>query len=441
MRNSGWIPLLVLLSGCALYSEVSIGPLLMSPSDVRRSASSPTQLAIDLEFSRLLAMKSSIEVRERQSYKDFAALGEAELAANRLVDARRHLMQALDLRPPTLEAGQIAWALSQVAYLEDDYPDAAHWASAATARGTVVKAWHTAFLQSLMRVEVYRMYGSSDRRIPLMFGRPSIPRIAARVNGGDEATAVIDSGAVLSIVSETFAQTRKIRRLGEFKGTFFGLLGEPIPVTFGLIESLRLGDLFIENVPVAIMPDSKLRFFVANREPFSMELLLGTNLLKEFRLELDLRERWVKFSPLLPSQKSPAANQNLFFVGFQPFVEGAINRKGWHLFLLDTGSEITFLNDARLTGTSIWDSPKYHRATLQGLGGAQKSGSKVEDVEIGVDRWAGTFKTIPLYGSEEARSVGIIGDNFLRNFRVIIDFGSMRVDLLRERTMVPVRLP
>jgi hypothetical protein len=52
---------------------------------------------------------------------------------------------------------------------------------------------------------------------------------------------------------------------------------------------------------------------------------------------------------------------------------------------------------------------------------------------FGVDRWAGVFKTLPMYMAEEnERAVGIIGENFLKKFDVTIDFGRMRVDLKRN---------
>jgi hypothetical protein len=62
-----------------------------------------------------------------------------------------------------------------------------------------------------------------------------------------------------------------------------------------------------------------------------------------------------------------------------------------------------------------------------------KRGSKLEDVEVGIDRWAGSFETIPMYaGDENDAAVGIIGQNFLGHFNVVIDFGRMRVDLTRR---------
>ena len=114
-----------------------------------------------------------------------------------------------------------------------------------------------------------------------------------------------------------------------------------------------------------------------------------------------------------------------------PAVRGTINRHGWYAFILDTGSEVTFLNNRQIGSLPIQIfAPKVHNATLQGLGGAKKHGAKVENVEVGVDRWAGTFRTLPMYESaENEKSVGIVGENYLKNFDVVIDFGRMRVDL------------
>ena len=165
-----------------------------------------------------------------------------------------------------------------------------------------------------------------------------------------------------------------------------------------------------------------------------MDFLLGTNLLKEFRIELDFNRRHITFARLTEADRRPAADQNLFFEGFRPHVRGAVNRRAWFLFILDTGSEITFLNENRLGDlhVNVFGSGA-HSATLQGLGGAMKRGAKLEDVEVGLDRWGGKFKTLPMYSSEERdQAVGIIGQNFLKNFNVVIDFGRMRVDLKRR---------
>jgi Aspartyl protease/Retroviral aspartyl protease len=235
---------------------------------------------------------------------------------------------------------------------------------------------------------------------------------------------------VMSIVSRKLAASVPIRKLGNFEGTLTGLLGEPIQVEFGVIDSLQIGKMTIENVPVAIMPDDKMKFVVGNKEEFRIEFLLGAHLLKETRIELDFRHNQATFTHLTSADHVPVPDQNLFWDHFRPSVRGVINRKGWFVFILDTGSEVTFLNSANSLPVQLFT--KVHNATLQGLGGAEKHGDKVENIEIGIDRWAGTFRTIPMYdpgATEHDLTSGIIGENYLKNFIVIIDFGRMRLDL------------
>ena len=437
MRKSLSLPGVILvatgLSGCALYNDVSIAPLLLTPGDIRRSAADVPKLVEEGEFLRAIELGRIAEKRAKPSYRDLAALGAAEVVSGRFEEARGHLKQALALGIPREAYGQIAWDLSQLEYLAGNHSDAAHWALIATSNGTTVKTWHIEYLRALAKIETFRIFGPSSVRISIHTSKPEIPRFDVRVNGKHEVEVAIDTGAVQTIVSRSFADRAQVRSLGDFTGTFYGLLGEPIEVSFGILDSLEFGGMTVMNVPVAIMPDRELKFVVANRETIKMDVLLGTSLLKEFRLELDFRTRTALFTALLPSHRVPRADQNLFLLNFQPFVQASINKNAWHLFILDTGSEITFLNETRINGTGIRNMPKLHGAMLQGLGGSQKHGAKVENIEIGVDRWAGTFKTLPLYATERSLAVGILGQNLLKHFRVVIDFGTMRVDLHRDR--------
>lgn len=428
IRRSALLLCAVLVSGCALTSDVAVSPLRLNAGDITHRTTSVSDLVESGDYTAAIAFASG----KRLGLRELAALGRAEMAAAHYDAAREHLKAALGLNPYRTDAAQIAWDLSQTEYLSNNFAAAREWAEAATKYGISVKDWHLQYLEALTAQPVYGFSGATSARMLMSTNTPAIPRIRVKVNGDHNAVAVIDSGAVLSIISEEFAKELSIRSLGDFEGTFFGLLGEPISVRFGLVETLELGKMVVHNVPVAIMPDAKLNFFVANKKPFKMDLLLGANLLKEFRIELDFRHSRAEFTRLAVADRNPAPNQNLFFVGFRPFVHATINRKGWFLFVLDTGSEISFLNEAEIASTPIWNSPKYHGAMLQGLGGATKRGVKIEKVSIGVDQWSGFFRDLPLYHTEQTRSLGIIGENFLNQFIVRIDFGTMRVDLEHE---------
>jgi tetratricopeptide (TPR) repeat protein len=432
LRKAAPVALLILLGGCALYSEVDVSPLILQPANIDRG-SDLTSMLRKADYLRALEMAQVVDGRERKSAADLAALGSAFLAAGRYDDARGRLRKALDLDPYRATYAEVAWDLSQVEYLENNFESSLEWANIARERGLNIRQWHLDYLESLVGVPAYRFTGASTAKLRFKFGHPDVPRIDVRLNRTRDVEAVIDSGAVLSIVSQRLAASLPVKPLGKTEGTFYGLLGEPIPVTFGLIESVALGDVVLENVPVAIMPDEKMKFLISKREGthYHMDFLLGSNLLKEFRLELNFDSRHAIFTRI--TERRPAADQNLFFEGFRPHIRGAVNRRAWFLFILDTGSEITFLNESRLDSLPVPALTGMHSATLQGLGGAMKHGAKLEDVEIGIDRWGGKFRTIPMYAADDRdQSVGIIGQNFLKNFNVVIDFGRMRVDLERR---------
>jgi hypothetical protein len=421
----------VLVAGCALYSDVAISPLLLSPGSIERGSDLPSMLRKS-DYVRAVEQAALIDAKPRRNAIELLALGNAEMTAGRFDEARHHLRAALDLDPFRTTYADAAWSLSQLEYLRNNFEASLEWAHSAADHGLVVRKWHIDFLEALKNADTYRFRGPVAERVALRIGRPDVPRIEVIVNKTKSGIAIVDSGAVMSIVSRRFAESVPIRKLGVFQGTFAGLLGEPIQVEFGMIDSLQIGKMTIENVPVAIMPDDKMKFVIAGKNEFSIEFLLGAHLLKETRIELDFRHNQATFTHLMPADRVAAPDQNLFWDHFRPAVRGVINRKGWFVFVLDTGSEVTFLNSEQMNSLPVQLFTKVHNATLQGLGGAKKHGDKVDDVEIGLDRWAGTFRTIPMYNAgptEHDRTSGIVGENYLKNFIVTIDFGRMRLDL------------
>jgi hypothetical protein len=432
LRKSVPVVFLLLVGGCALYTDVTVGPLTLLPSSINRGSDLATMVA-RADYVRAAEQGPILDSQAHQNAADLAAVGKACLASGRFDEARKRLRAALDLDPFRTMYADVAWDLAQVEYLQNNFESSLEWAHAAQEHGLLIRPWHMKYLEALRGTQVYKFSGARTDSIPFRFGRPDVPRFGIRVNGDHDVEAIVDSGAVLSIISERLAKTNSAHSLGDMEGTFYGLLGEPIQVRFAMVERLELGDIVIENVPVAIMPDEKMRFLVNRRDgkEFRMDFLLGSNLLKEFRLRLDFDRHRVTFTQLTAADHHPDPNQNLFFERFRPHVRGAINRRGWFLFVLDTGSEITFLNQARVRGIPVqtWGAGA-HTAMLQGLGGSMKRGAKLENVQIGLDRSAGDFRTLPMYlGEEKDTAVGIIGQNFLKHFNVTIDFGRMRVDL------------
>ncbi|MGZ4810174.1 MAG: hypothetical protein ACXV7D_12685, partial [Thermoanaerobaculia bacterium] len=88
----------LVLSGCALYNDVTISNLTLSPAQIDRGSDLQSMLRKS-DYLRAVEMTSVIDSRPNKSATDLAALGSAELAAGRFDTARRHLRAALDLEP------------------------------------------------------------------------------------------------------------------------------------------------------------------------------------------------------------------------------------------------------------------------------------------------------------------------------------------------------
>ncbi len=430
MRMKWTLPLLLVAAGCSLETQVQIVPLKYTSADVQRGTDLPSMIR-KADIMSAVSLASVVEQKQHRSASELASLGQAEMIAGRFDEARRHLRAAIDLQPFRTTYATIAWDLSQLEYMCNNYDASLEWARIASDHGVIVRTWHMQYLEALANVNVYAFRGPRSERIPMRVSKPDVPRVDVKLNKTRIVSGIIDSGAVVSIIPEGLAASLPVRSLGNFDGSFSGLVAEPIPVRFGILDSVQLGDMTLENVPVAIMSDKKMRFLVNGKNEFHMDLLLGANLLKEFRTDLDFRRNLVTFTHLTNADRHPAPDQNLFYESFRPAVRGFVNRRGWYLFILDTGSEVTFLNEKELADLPIQAlAPKIHSAMLQGLGGAQKHGPKVQNVELGLDKWGGVFKDLPMYESPEVdRTTGIVGENFLRNFIVTIVFGRMRLDL------------
>ena len=286
---------LVVVAGCALYSDVSISPLIYDPAKIERGSDLQSMVR-KLDYNTAISLAQTIDSKPKKTAQELAALGAAELAAGRYDAARRHLRAAIDLQPFRTTYAQVAWDLSQLEYMSNNFDSSLDWAKLAQERGINVRQWHLDYLESLSNTNVYRFSGSVSERVPMRVTRPDVPRVEVRLNGKHNMSAIIDSGAVLSIVSSSLASTLPIKTLGPFEGTFSGLLGEPIPVHFGILESVELGRMAIANVPVAIMPDDKMKFVIIGKKEFKIDFLLGAHLLKEFRIELDFRRNGVTFT-------------------------------------------------------------------------------------------------------------------------------------------------
>ena len=111
---------LVVVAGCALYSDVIVSPLVYDPANIERGGDVQSMVRKS-DFTHAIALAETIETKPKKSAQDLAALGSAELSAGRYDDARRHLRSAIDLQPFRTTYAAIACDLSQLEYMSNNF--------------------------------------------------------------------------------------------------------------------------------------------------------------------------------------------------------------------------------------------------------------------------------------------------------------------------------
>jgi hypothetical protein len=194
-----------LLSRCALYTDVAVRPAAITPQQINRGAD--MQQAIRKhDFIGAVAHGTALAAKAKRSAGDLSAFGVALLACGRYDEARLQLRESIDRSESEETYAQAAWSLSQVEYMQNNYASSLDWARAAEERGLRVRDWHLQYLEALSNVDPYRFTTVTAATVPMKMGKPDVPRLAVTVNQ-HPVTAIVDSGAVLSIISRQLADS------------------------------------------------------------------------------------------------------------------------------------------------------------------------------------------------------------------------------------------
>jgi len=348
-------------------------------------------------------------------------------------EAAWHVLErARSLEKRTLKRAEIEWALAQGAILWNDFASAHDYAADAVRDGYGLVPGFVNFLAAMRDVDAYAgpAFGE-EHGADFDVHRFNLIRIPVRVNDMDSA-AVVDSGAVYTIVSESFARQTHIREIPNSQASGRGLHKQEFPVTFGVIEKLDFAGFSVRDVPVMLMPDEAL-MFETTRGPFPVPMVLGLHLLKEFTADIDYRARTIRFTREDFRVPKRATDQNLFFHAGRLFVRGSIDRNGFYQFLLDTGSEPTLLTSAGLQRASLPPSNKVSPKQVYGLGKTMVEWGRVGQVTLGIAGYGARFTDMVVKDDDAAFEDGIVGASMLDHFQARIDFVGMILTLERGR--------
>jgi hypothetical protein len=343
------------------------------------------------------------------------------------------------------DRADLAWLLSQAAYWEGDFPSAGRWGRVSQREGKRVPDGWLVFLESQAARVLYGGAAAGERlSLPVGFGRPDLLRVPVRVNGRPAEDMVLDSGASLSLLTESTAARLGVTIVPGATAVAKGLHEGDLPMRLGWVDSVRVGDLTLTDVPIGVLPDGTLTFVTTSFGVFHLNGVLGVHLMKELDWRIEFADRLLHAQRLERRAVRGSKDQNLFFRRMKPMVRASLDGQPWSLFLLDTGSEPSMITRVGLRKTRLLEPEAAYPVTLEGIGQSRVSWSKISNVTVGVSAYMVRFKDIVVKEESSGIEDGILGASFLSPFDVEIRFGAMTLVLekpldrhLRETKAAP----
>ena len=215
-------------------------------------ANSAAQLFKAGKFTEAGDIYARIVAQDPKDYSAVLQLGRVALLANRLDDAERWFEAAIALQPGDDDAKVM---LAEALYRRDDFQKAAA-ALGGVEVGTnrlIIEQYPTlnvAKLESFKGQTPYEVHGDGQTTRLKFLNTPSLPVVSVR--GGDEVTFFIDTGGSELGLDTDFAKELGLPQFGDVQGRFAG--GEQAKVGQSRIESLKLGDWTVRNLPVMTLP-------------------------------------------------------------------------------------------------------------------------------------------------------------------------------------------
>ncbi len=327
------------------------------------------------------------------------------------------------------DRADISWLLSQAAYWDGDFPSAGRWGRVAQREGKRVPDGWLVFLESQGARVLYGGAAAGERLLlPVEFGRPNLLRVPVRVNGRPAEEMIVDSGASLSLLTESAAVRLGVSFVPGATAVAKGLHDADLPMRLGWVDSVRVGDITLTDVPFGVLPDGTLTFETSSSSVFRLNGVLGVHLMKELDWRIEFTERLLHARRLDRRVLRGSKDQNIFFRRMKPMARASLNGLPWSLFLLDTGSEPSMITRVGLRKASLFPELAYP-ITLEGIGQSRVSWAKISNVTVGVSAYMVRFKDIVVREEAEGIEDGILGASFLSSFDVEIRFGSMTLAL------------
>jgi Tfp pilus assembly protein PilF/predicted aspartyl protease len=406
------------------------------PKNARAFAVFGTTMLAGGRFSEATQLFYTAIVQNKKEHLGWAGYGLIDFYENRIVDSLDKLRKAVYLRP---DEPDYVFALAQVCARSERYGEAAENYKRFLQVSENTDADRRARIKGLieflnylgLRSTLYGLSGAESSVVPfeLVGNRPVIK---LRVNGRPEVlNFVLDTGSGISVVSEQTAKRMKIKRVT--KGGFARGLGGSgkFEIVYGMLREVALGDLTIKNVPVYLR-----EFHQPGQE---VDGYIGLGLISKFLTTVDYGNLTISLTrrdnDLRQFTDSEDLSQPLRLTS-SGFLSGEVKLEGIQAplnFIVDTGASISVISDEvarserisrfagddklRVVGSAgITDDKQTYKLPKVTFGKNTREDVLAVALDLGLINEASGFE-----------QAGILGGNFLKNYRLTFDFKNSKV--------------
>ena len=283
------------------------------------------------------------------------------------------------------------------------------------------------------------------------------PIVQVRVNGRSEPLRfVLDTGSGMSVISDQTAKRLGLRPVA--KGGLARAVGGggKFEIVYGFLDSIAVGTVKVENVPVYIRKffdthipvDGYLGLSVVQK--FLASVDYGTRHISLVRQhQTDVSDTWTTvrqpdgIQGLAPLSPNDGAIEVPLRTTSSGFLSGEVSLEGFEKnvnFIIDTAASITVVSEKLSQEEEFFELLQPSKMRVFGAAGVTENVKLLQlpRVSLGLSKLekinAAVLDLEPVNETAGFTQSGILGGNFLRHFRIYFDFarGSMRLEPLNK---------
>lgn len=372
----------------------------------------------------------------------WAGIGMIDFYENGISESLANLQEAVYHEP--MEA-DFHYALAQVSARGEKYKEAAQAyedflrvsRNADDERRDRIRGLIT-FLRYLGgKQSLYQVAGASSTKVPfeLVGNRPIIKM---RVNGNpQDLNFVLDTGSGISVISEETAKALGIKSIT--KGGFAkGIGGDgKFQIVYGFVREMAIGDALVRSVPVYIRKfhsDGKIDGYI------------GLSMISKFLTTVDYGDQTFLLQRKDDSKDLPESAEGISLplrLTSSGFLSGEVQLEGIDMplnFIVDTGASVSVISDEIATHNALAPHVRSEKMRVVGSAGVTEDVPSflLPKISFGAhSRKSITAIALDLDLINEAsgfEQAGILGGNFLRNYRMTFDFKKSKVTFVSINT-------